>query len=108
MRPKTESTLYVTGATRPVALDQGPRACSTVRPGLPRRPATGRYGKSCNPWARQVKRGAIIGSVLGIGTAALVRADPRNPVYAAYLGGATATRAVDAWMLWFFGASLAF
>jgi len=44
---------------------------------------------------------------LGIGTAALVRADPRNPVYAAYLGGATATRAGDAWMPWFFGASRA-
>lgn len=31
---------------------------------------------------------------------ALVRADPRNPVYAAYLGSAIATRANDAWMPW--------
>jgi hypothetical protein len=31
---------------------------------------------------------------------ALARADSRNPVYAAYLGSAIATRANDAWMPW--------
>ena len=31
---------------------------------------------------------------------ALVRADPRNPVYAAHLGSAIVTRVSDAWMPW--------
>lgn len=31
---------------------------------------------------------------------ALVRAEPRNPVYAAYLGSALSMRARDAWMPW--------